>query len=70
MKIFITFLLILSLVYEGITLSDGKVNICGETILQQSNVNPTTCSSNFAIISSTVEYTINEPIRSKFIELI
>jgi hypothetical protein len=68
MKIFLAFLLLLSLVYEGIALSDGKTsNICDELILQQYNINPTTCSSNFVIIPSTFEYIVDEPIRGRFI---
>ncbi|CAF3395104.1 unnamed protein product [Rotaria sp. Silwood1] len=64
MKIVILFsLIICSLFHEGINLSDGRFpNKCDQIILDQYNVNPTTCSSDFIIQSSTSTYTIDEPI--------
>ncbi|CAF4169469.1 unnamed protein product, partial [Rotaria sordida] len=65
MKISIVFFLltICSLFHEGINLSDGKFsNTCDKIVLEQYNVNPTTCSSNFIIKSSQSTYTIDEPI--------
>ncbi|CAF5049910.1 unnamed protein product, partial [Rotaria sp. Silwood1] len=56
-------LIICSLFHEGINLSDGRFpNTCDQIILDQYNVNPTTCSSDFIIQSSTSTYTIDEPI--------
>ncbi|CAF1601840.1 unnamed protein product [Rotaria magnacalcarata] len=64
MKTAISALLIFSLLFhEGISLSNGiPSSACDKIILEQYNVNPTACSSNFIIKSSTSSYTINEPV--------
>lgn len=69
MKNFIPFLFIIcSLFHEGINLSDEAYSApCDKTILEQYNVNPASCSSNFIIKSSTSSYANNLPVQSRFL---
>jgi hypothetical protein len=63
MKFFVVILLLLPFICEGKSRFNEKPSdTCESIIIQQYNVNPTTCSSNFAITPSTSSYTIGEPV--------
>ena len=42
---------------------------CDEILPQQYDINPTICSSNFIITTSTSSYTIDEPVHGEFKEI-